>query len=137
MGLNGFLFPLTKFRFKVHISTVQRLVNLKFGRRKFSWIHNFDSLHIDTICSAMQSMISWWIDIFLLLFLGQKIGWGLSPFPCLLLFAFQLGTGTVPILRKNCKAFLPYFHLLITPSQIKIFIYSSYPFLLKPASLST
>ena len=41
------------------------------------------------------------------------------------------GGRTVPILRKNCPTFPP-FPFINTSSQMKIFIYSTHPFLLQP-----
>ena len=40
------------------------------------------------------------------------------------------GEGAVPILRKNCRPF-PRFPFINTSSQMKIFIYFTYPFLLQ------
>ena len=44
----------------------------------------------DTICSAMPSMFSWWVKIFLSLLLQRKFGWVLSLFPCPFLLALRL-----------------------------------------------
>ena len=44
--------------------------------------------------------------------------------------------GTAPILRKNCHPFHPFPIYYTTPSKMKIFIHSTYPFLLEvPSSL--
>ena len=119
MALNGFLFSLTKFLSKAYIYRpyiyIQKYIyiyiyiyiqfyiynlkvselNEKLGRRKFEWIHNFDSLHTwvmtDLICSAIRPMISWWVKIFLLLFINFKTNDAMSIIPpCSLLFSLHL-----------------------------------------------
>ena len=42
------------------------------------------------------------------------------------------GWGSIPIYKKNCYPFPP-FPFINTPFQMKVFIYSTYPFLLQPA----
>ena len=84
-------------------------VNQKLRRCKVEWTHDFDSLHTwvisNIICSAMRWMISWWIKIYLSLFITFR--------------------------TKNCYPFLP-FLFTNTPSQMNIFTYSTYYFLLQP-----
>ena len=52
---------------------------------KFGLIHNFDPLHTgmitDWICSAMWSIISWWIKGFLSLFIAFKANVRMSIIP--------------------------------------------------------
>ena len=56
----------------------------------------FDSLHTwvitDSVCSAMQSMISWWVIFFLSSFITFRTNVRMSiiPSPCLFLFVLQL-----------------------------------------------
>ena len=47
--------------------------------------------------------------------------------------------GSIPVLRKNCKplALFPFINTLLSNNQIKIFIYSIYPFLLQTPFLPT
>ena len=91
-------------------------LNEQIGRDKFGWIRNSDTLHAwvitDSVCSALRSMISWWIKIFLSLYITFKtnVGWVLSL----------------------CHVCLSHFHLLTHPSKMKILIYSAYSFLLRP-----
>ena len=59
----------------------------------FAWINNFESLHvwviIDTICSAMHLMISWWVKIFPLVF-HFSLYFDLSIFFSLVLFFVEM-----------------------------------------------
>ena len=48
---------------------------------------------------------------------------------------FLEGVGAVPILRKNCNPFA--LNISLSNDQMKIFIYSAYPFLLQPPFLPT
>ena len=48
---------------------------------------------------------------------------------------FKCRGETVPILRKNCHLFHLFPFVKTFPNQIKIFIYSTYPFLLQTPSL--
>ena len=73
-----------------------RQYNEKRGRLKFGWIHSFDSLHnwviTDSVCSAVGSMISWWVNFFLSLFFTFRTNVRMSiiPYPCSFLFAVHL-----------------------------------------------
>ena len=68
----------------------------KLCRRKFGWIRNFASFHnwviTGTICSAMRSMISWWVRNFLSFLLRSErtFRWVLLFSRCSFLLALHL-----------------------------------------------
>ena len=56
------MFIITDYIFTIQNVKLNEKVNETIGPRKFGQIHNFDSLRtkviIDSICSAMRSMVS-------------------------------------------------------------------------------
>ena len=91
------MFIITDYIFTIQNVKLNEKVNETIGPRKFGQIHNFDSLRtkviIDSICSAMRSMVSWWVKIFLSLFITFRANVWISniPSPCSFLFALHLG----------------------------------------------
>ena len=71
-------------------------LNEKRGLRKFGWILNFDSLLIwmitNAVCSAMRSVISWWVNFFLSIFITFRthVRMSIIPSPCSFFFALHL-----------------------------------------------
>ena len=71
-------------------------LNEKRGLRNFGWNLNFDSLLIwmitNAVCSAVRSVISWWVNFFLSLFITFRthVRMSIIPSPCSFLFALQL-----------------------------------------------
>ena len=107
--------------------------------RKFGWIHNFDSLHTwlvaDAICSAMPSMVWWWVKIFLLLFIifRTNLGTSIIPSPYSLLFVFHLdrslNLSTDKTIKYNLHICELVFHFSLR-SKLNIF-FSLVPFSLE------
>ena len=89
------------------------------------WPPQFGFLNTDTICSAMQSVISYWLKLFFhyLLLLKRTFRWALSPFPCSFLFAFHLewffNTSAGKILKCSLYICKFVFHVVV---QIKYFL---------------
>ena len=85
--------------------------NEKPGRRKFRLTHNFVYLDTwlitDTMFSVKQSMISWWVEIFLLLLITFRTNVRMSITPphvrfCLL---FNWNGPLIPVLMENLVQF--------------------------------
>ena len=71
-------------------------MNEKRGLRKFGWILSFDSMLTwmitATVCSTVQSMISWWVNFFLSLLITFRANVRMSGIPSPYSFFFTLHT---------------------------------------------
>ena len=82
--------------YKTFISELKWISKEKCRLRKFGWILNFDSLLTwmitNAVCFAIQSMISWWVNFCLPLFITFRASVRMSiiPFPCSFFLAVQL-----------------------------------------------